>query len=228
MIIKEIGLWKVIKYVFYTFFEIVFNLMLFSPLKIMLLRLMGASIGKNTIICKIRFLNLHHMGLRGLYIGSNCYLGDRVTLDLAEGIIIGNYVTIANGATILTHMKVGFSNHPLLPYFPTYSKITSISTGCFIGTNSILIGGIWVGRKVFVAAGSVVTKDIPDNVLIGGVPAKIIKFYEEGNELSQKQMKESNYWKYYKCTYCGQYFECLEEYKTHRRNCPIKKKEEGK
>nr|WP_303234909.1 DapH/DapD/GlmU-related protein [Methanosphaera cuniculi] len=46
---------------------------------------------------------------------------------------------------------------------------------CWIGTNAIILPGVTIGDNVIVAAGSVVTKDIPDNMIVGGVPAHIIR-----------------------------------------------------
>ncbi|MFE8729811.1 DapH/DapD/GlmU-related protein, partial [Aeromonas hydrophila] len=49
----------------------------------------------------------------------------------------------------------------------------SIGDGCWIGADVLIIGGVTIGKGVVVAAGSVVTRDIPDNVLVAGVPAVI-------------------------------------------------------
>ena len=54
-----------------------------------------------------------------------------------------------------------------------------IKEGSWIGTNSVIIGNITIGKGSVVAANSVVTKDVPDYAVVGGVPAKIIKKYDE-------------------------------------------------
>ena len=70
---------------------------------------------------------------------------------------IGNNVTINKGATILSPGKV------------------VIEENAWIGIGAIICPGVTIGRNAVVAAGAVVTKDVPDNVVVAGVPAKIIK-----------------------------------------------------
>lgn len=54
-----------------------------------------------------------------------------------------------------------------------------IGSGCWIASGSIIIGRVKIGHNVIVAAGAVVTRDIPDGVMVGGVPARIIKKVED-------------------------------------------------
>jgi maltose O-acetyltransferase len=51
----------------------------------------------------------------------------------------------------------------------------SIGSDCWICGNATILPGVTIGNHVIIAAGAVVTKDIPDNVVAGGVPAKIIR-----------------------------------------------------
>ena len=60
-------------------------------------------------------------------------------------------------------------------YPDTYSAIT-LKKGCSIGANATLLPGITVGQGAMVAAGAVVTKDVPDNAIVVGTPAKIIRY----------------------------------------------------
>ena len=173
--LREVGFGKVLRFFGYTFFEIAFDLVLFSPFKVMLLKMMGAKIGPGTVINRVCFLNLYRTGPKGLVIGENCFLGNEVLLDLASGITLGDHVTLAERVTVLSHMNVGYKEHPLQKEFPPYEKVTKLDSGCFVGVNSTIVGGIEIGREVFIAAGSVVTKNLPNRVLAGGVPAKILK-----------------------------------------------------
>ena len=92
--------------------------------------------------------------------------------------MIDENVTIAERVTILTHLNVGYEGHPLQKYFPSKSLPTFLAEGCFIGTNSTILCGVNIGKFSFVAAGSLVNKDVPDKTLVGGVPAKVIKSIE--------------------------------------------------
>jgi maltose O-acetyltransferase len=59
-----------------------------------------------------------------------------------------------------------------------WAKLIHIGDGCWIGTRVMLLGGVCVGRGSIVAAGAVVTKDVPENSLVGGVPARLIRQLE--------------------------------------------------
>lgn len=50
-----------------------------------------------------------------------------------------------------------------------------ISDDVWIGANAVILPGVTIGRHCVIAAGAVVTKDVPDNTLVGGIPAKVIK-----------------------------------------------------
>ena len=81
-----------------------------------------------------------------------------------RGVHIGRGTAISFGATILSHDNVR----------RMYAD-TRIGEFCQIGARSIIMPGITVGNHSIVAAGAVVTKDVPDNCIVGGNPAKIIK-----------------------------------------------------
>lgn len=172
---KEIGLLKSIKFVFYTFVELILSILFIPYLRVLLLRILGASIGKNTIILKISFMNLYRGSFKNLKIGDNCYVGRDVLFDLAGKIFIGNNVTIAERSIILTHFNVGYKDHPLQKYYPSKIGITEISDNSFVGAGSIILLGVKVGSYCIIGAGSVVTRDIENNTVVGGVPAVKIR-----------------------------------------------------
>ena len=92
-----------------------------------------------------------------------------------DSVTLEDQVTIAQNVAILTHMNVGYINHPLQKYFPKFSKGVIFKKSCVIGASSTILPGVIIGEKSFVAAGSVVTKDIPQNTLVAGVPAKKVR-----------------------------------------------------
>lgn len=108
----------------------------------------------------------------GINLGKNVKISYKAKLDKSinpKGINIGNNTWILANSYILAHDYCrGFNGKGRL--FDTY-----IGSNCVIGINSIIMPGVKIGDQVVVGSGSVVTKDIPDNVVVVGNPAKIIK-----------------------------------------------------
>ncbi|WP_318346009.1 sugar O-acetyltransferase [Flagellimonas baculiformis] len=104
-------------------------------------------------------------------IGKNVFINfDCVFLDLG-GITIDDGVLIAPKVSLLSegHPIFPEQRHSLVP------KPIHIKKNAWIGANATILHGVTIGENSVVAAGSVVTKDVPDNVIVGGTPAKIIK-----------------------------------------------------
>ena len=125
----------------------------------------------SAVVDKVNFMNLDRTGLAGLKLGSKTFLGLGVIIDLAGNIEIGDHAAISPGAIILSHLSVGFSDHPLIKHYPKKVEKTVIGVGVFIGANATVLSGVTIGKETMVGAGSVVTKNIPEKVLAVGVPA---------------------------------------------------------
>lgn len=178
--IKEVGIGKALKFVLVSYIEVIYRILTdfklpFPQVRTVLLSLMGAKIGANSTVMKVRFANLHHKGLKSFKTGKDCFIGDETLIDLYDSVILEDQVTIAQRVTILTHMNVGYKDHPLQEYFPKESKGVTIKAGSVIGAASTILPGLTIGKESFVAAGSVVTEDVPERTLVGGVPAKPIR-----------------------------------------------------
>lgn len=144
---------------------------LFIFFKISLLRIMGAKIGKGVVIYP------------GVWIapGRNLIIKDYV--DLAKDVLI----TTSGGVQIGERTLIGYrtqiisSDHTIPPLgesFPIsgdkHAKIL-IGNDVWIGANCIITSGVSIGDGAVIAGGSVVTKNVPENAIYGGVPAKIIR-----------------------------------------------------
>jgi maltose O-acetyltransferase len=111
-----------------------------------------------------------------IHIGENFYANfDCVILDVCE-VRIGENCFMAPGVHIYT------AAHPIHPFEriagPEFGKPVTIGDNCWIGGRAVINPGVTIGKNVVVASGSVVTKDVPDNVVVGGNPARILKEIE--------------------------------------------------
>lgn len=174
--VKEIGFTKSLKFVLFCFLQGIYQYILFFPqIRRIFLNLLGAKIDKDSIIMDVRFFNWHHKGLKGLKIGKECFLGDGTMIDLYDEVILEDQVTLAQRVTVITHLNVGYDNHPLQKYFPKMSKPVIFRKGCVVAASSTILPGVIIGRESFVGAGSVVTQNISEQTLSAGVPAKQIR-----------------------------------------------------
>jgi maltose O-acetyltransferase len=111
--------------------------------------------------------------LQNIFIGNDFTGNFNLTiLDIHE-VHIGNHVMIGPNTLITT---VG---HPLSPSkrrgYMAQAAPVNIGNDVWIGGNVTILPGITIGNNVVVAAGAVVTRDVPDNTLVGGIPARKLK-----------------------------------------------------
>jgi len=173
--LSEIGWARAARFGFFTAAMVPYRLLLVPQLRAPWLRLLGARIGARSILHDVRFFNLYRRGLSGLEIGDECFLGDECLLDLAEGIRLERQVTLAERVLILTHTNVGYADHPLQAQFPASALPVVLEAGSFVGASVTILPGVRVGARSFVAAGSVVTADVPPSTLVAGVPARAVR-----------------------------------------------------
>ena len=106
-------------------------------------------------------------------IGDNTRIGIHCTV--IGPVTIGSHVNLAQGITV-TALNHNFSDPSLrIDEQGVSTKAVVIGDDVWIGANAVILPGVTIGSHVVVAAGAVVTKDVPANTLVGGVPAKIIK-----------------------------------------------------
>ena len=119
--------------------------------------------------------SLSHLG-NGFECGNHCGLGTNAFYGAAGGIKIGNNVIIGNFVSMHSENH-NFSDTEIpIRLQGTNHKGIVIGDNCWIGAKVTILDGVHLGNGCVVAAGAVVTKDFPDNVVIAGVPAKIIKY----------------------------------------------------
>lgn len=172
---QAIGPAKSIRFLLYTPFCSFLHWIIIPQLRGILLQLVGTTIGNDTIVLDAYFENVYHYGFKKLIIGKNCFIGNQAMLDVRGGITLEDYVTLSNRATVVSHINVGYGTHPLQQVYPTKEEGVIIRFGAYIGTGAIILPGVTIGKESVVAAGAVVTKDVPAHTMVAGVPAKVIK-----------------------------------------------------
>lgn len=103
-----------------------------------------------------------------LTLGSG-YINNNATIDCFESITVGHGVAISSGVTIRDS-----DNHSINGNTVVTAPIV-IEDNVWIGLNATILKGVRIGKGSVVAAGAVVTKDVPENTLVGGVPARMLK-----------------------------------------------------
>lgn len=112
---------------------------------------------------------------RGITIGDNSGLGInckvRGPLEVGNNVMMGPDVSIITSSHNTLRTDIPMSEQGSLP-----KKKVTIGNDVWIGTRAIILPGVTIGDGVIIGAGAVVTKDVPDYAIVGGVPARIIKF----------------------------------------------------
>ena len=127
---------------------------------------------------------------KGAVLGENCSLGQNVNIGpnvkIGNGVRIQNNVSVYEGVEIEDNVFLGPScvfTNVLMPradrsVHGKYER-TLVKEGASLGANCTIVCGHTIGRRALVAAGAVVTRDVPDYAIVAGVPAKIIGTTEE-------------------------------------------------
>ncbi|GEO49408.1 DapH/DapD/GlmU-related protein [Lactiplantibacillus pentosus] len=111
---------------------------------------------------------------RNLRLGKRVYINDNVQITDLGGISLADDVLIGPGAMLLS------VNHPLAPVKRRAVVVEPIKVerNAWIGAGAKILAGVTIGENAVVGAGAVVTKSVPANTVVAGVPAKVIKTIE--------------------------------------------------
>lgn len=105
---------------------------------------------------------------KNVFINSGCRFQDQGGVEIGDGTLIGHNAVLAT----LNHDINPENRSSMIP------APIKIGKNVWIGANATILPGVTIGDGAIVAAGAVVTKDVPQNVIVGGVPAKVIKAIE--------------------------------------------------
>jgi acetyltransferase-like isoleucine patch superfamily enzyme len=117
-------------------------------------------------------LRIMYLRMAGISIGKNCMISWGAKLGVSGGrIIIGDRCTITYGCIILSHDR----SKKRINLKDKGKGTVRLGNDVFIGVNSVVLRNVTIGDYSIVGAGSVVTKDVPPNVVVAGNPARIIR-----------------------------------------------------
>jgi acetyltransferase-like isoleucine patch superfamily enzyme len=141
----------------------------------------GIRYGSHVVLC-------HHAAVHGVTIGSHAYVGTNAHVQYAT---IGSFVSIG------PEVRIGLGSHPvhMVSTYPSfyashasavvplinsvrvqeYARVT-IGNDVWIGSRAMVMDGVEIGHGAVVAAGAVVTKTVPPYAIVGGVPARVIRY----------------------------------------------------
>lgn len=103
--------------------------------------------------------------LCGCVIGMNARFGRRLIILHSVGITINSAVVAGDDITLESGVVIGAEK----------GKIPRVGNGVFFGSGAKVVGGITIGNNVLIGANAVVVKPVPDDVVVGGVPARVIR-----------------------------------------------------
>lgn len=128
--------------------------------------------------------------------GRNIYLGNNVSVNMNCTFVDCNKITVGDNVLIASNVQLYTATHPVElaerltrdwspesgEYFcRTYALPISIGSGCWLGGGVIVLPGVTIGNSSVIGAGSVVTKDIPENSLAVGNPCRVIREINGGD-----------------------------------------------
>ena len=119
-----------------------------------------------------------------LSIGADTLLTGPLSVDLEAPVHIGDRVRIGHDALLLTvDHRIGEHDYRC---GPSVARPISIGDGAWLGSRVIVLPGVSIGRGAVVAAGAVVTRDVPDDTLVAGVPARVVRSLSGDEPESQR------------------------------------------
>lgn len=124
-----------------------------------------------------------HVG-KGCFVNYNCTFLDVAPITLGDGVWLGANVTLATpNHPFLAEERLP-ANYPDGFHDLEYSAPITIKDGCWICSSATICGGVTIGENSIVAAGAVVTRDVPPNSIVVGVPAKVIRKIDESDRMN--------------------------------------------
>lgn len=107
-------------------------------------------------------------------VGQSCYLSGRIVIG--KDVMMGPYCSLMTYSHTHDRIDIPMNQQGFEP-----EQVMHIGDDVWIGTRVTILPGVNIGSHCIIGAGAVVTKDVPDYAIVGGVPAKVIRYRTEGN-----------------------------------------------
>jgi putative colanic acid biosynthesis acetyltransferase WcaF len=136
-----------------------------------LLRLFGAKIGRGLVLKPQVWIKYPWR----LVVGDHCWIGKGVWIDNLADVTLGSHVCISQQVYICAG-----SHDYRKPTFDLITRPVLVGNGAWLGARALILGGVSVGANAVVAAGGVVTKNVPAAAIVAGQPARLVRSRERG------------------------------------------------
>lgn len=137
---------------------------------------LGVSLGENSRVS-------NKISIVGSY--NNLFLSDNSEINSGCFLLAKNKIKVGLNSTLAYNVSIITSSNPNGPYnklskiYPKVTAPVTIGSDVWVGACAVILPGVHIGNYSVIAAGAVVSKDVPSGVLVGGVPAKIIKYLKK-------------------------------------------------
>ena len=115
--------------------------------------------------------------------GKHCHLGNYIYFNFGVTLVDDTHVYIGDSTMLGPNVVIATAGHPILPELRVkayqYNATVHIGKNCWLGAGVIVLPGITIGDNTVVGAGSVVTKDLPPNVIAAGNPCRVLREINE-------------------------------------------------
>lgn len=135
------------------------------------------AIGKN---CRIETgVYFHYDGIclpgPSIVIGNDCFIGSSCEFNISDRITVEDHCLVASGTRFIDHSH-GTDLAVLMSQQQGASAPIKIGRNSWIGANCVILAGVEIGEGAVIAAGAVVTKSVAKNAIVGGVPARLMRY----------------------------------------------------
>jgi len=140
-----------------------------AGIRYILIRNLAKKCGDNVVILEDVFFDAIHMMTFGNNVSINPYCYVAGEINFGDNVAVANHTSFHSANHTYTDLKLPIKEQPII------NVPIEIADDVWIGSGCRILSGVKIGTRVVVAAGAVVTKSVPSNSIIAGVPAKVIK-----------------------------------------------------